>query len=227
MRVKIDFEVNEDVKHDEPITQAMTAYIYRMLKSVNAEYGNFLHEKGLTFRDKRFVYQSYALLQNNNLVQRSFKKGPATLIFSSVLDRTIEYFTEALMQHKNIHVYGHTYNIKNISLDPRAVKGNSFYTLSPICCVGPGLKWLNIPQTEEKAAELLVEKYYALYKKLPESSIDIKILNAVPRHMHFKKCIFRCYMGDVIIKAPADVVNLAYNGGLGARCGIGNGLLGQ
>ncbi len=68
-------------------------------------------------------------------------------------------------------------------------------------------------------------KDYPRLKKLSVGDwIDLRIDN-YKGHITIDKDIFRGIVGNVIIDADKDVIDLAYYAGLGTKCGLGLGLL--
>lgn len=231
MRISIDFYVNMDIHFYSPLNEAMTAFIYRMIRSVDRDYGERLHEQGYANMGyKKFVYHSYAFIQNNQIVKHDLKKGKATLIFSSVLDKTVIDFVKGISRCSNIQLFGYSFNILNIKYipDPQLGASDCFRILSPICGLGAGYVWLDEKATEQKVADNLIEKYYALHSQLPANvDIRVKLLNSKSEYIQYKKIKYKGYTGIAIIEGDKDIVKLAYQAGLGPKCGIGMGLLGK
>lgn len=228
MRVQIDFYINETRKLYTPVNEAITAYIYRAIAKTNKKYADNLHEEGFTQSGyKKFVYHTYAISQNKKLICKQLKKGKATLIFSSALEDTVINFVKGMIKIGKIQIFGRSYEIEEIKhIKERGISNSQkFNIISPVYATRIDGKWLNPKEMEGKLEENLIEKYHALYKKLPQNNIRIKLLPSKREYVHYKNDIFRGYLGNVIIEGDKEAIKLAYRAGLGARCGQGLGLL--
>lgn len=228
MRIQVDFIVNKNIDFYTPLNEAMTAFIYRAIAIADKRYSKRLHEGYKSLGYKKFVYHTYLIEQEKKIVQFNLKKGIATLILSSALDDTIINFTKGLMEIGSIQLFGYSFNIDSIKYikEPKITNSNVFNAMSPVYATRVDGKWLEPKDMEIKLGENLIEKYYALYKKLPNNTdIKIKILSHKAEYIKYKKDTFRGYTGLIAIEGDRELIRLAYNAGLGARCGQGMGLL--
>lgn len=228
MRIQVDFIVNKNIDFYTPLNEAMTAFIYRAIAIADKRYSKRLHEGYKSLGYKKFVYHTYLIGQEKEIVQFRLKKGIATLTLSSALDDTVINFTKGLMKIGNIQLFGYSFNIDSIRYikEPKITNSNIFNALSPVYTTRIDGKWLEPNEMELKLADNLIEKYYALYKKLPGNmDIKIKILSHKPEYVKYKKDTFRGYTGLIAMEGDKELIKLAYNAGLGARCGQGMGLL--
>lgn len=228
MRIQVDFYVNKDIRFYNPLNEAMTAFIYRCIGIGNANYSKQLHEGFKRLGYKKFVYHSYNISQNKKTIQFNLKKGITTLILTSALEDTIVNFAKGLVKIGSVQLFGYSFNIKEIKLmsEPEFSNSEIFNAISPVYATDVNDNWLNIKETEEKLKENLIEKYYALYDRLPNNTnIKIRILSNQTEYIRYKKDTFRGYTGLVAIEGDKELIKLAYEGGLGARCGQGMGLL--
>ena len=229
MRIQVDFYIdNNHLKFYNPLTEAMTGFLYRMIAIGDKKYATTLHNGYSHAGHKKFVHHAYSFSQDNQIVQLGLKRGKATLVLSSVLEDTIINFTKGLIRTGQVQLFGYGFDIQEITYikEPKFDSSNMFRTLSPICCLGSGYEWLSVEQVEEKSAALLIEKYYSLHNRLPmNSDVRVKMLAPKTEYMKYKGLTFKTYSGSVIIEGDKDIVKLAYQGGLGSKCGLGMGLL--
>lgn len=228
MRIQVDFYVNKDIDFYSPLNNAITAFIYRCIGIGSPSYSKQLHSGFTRLGYKKFVYHAYNLSQNKEITQFKLKKGIASLILSSALEDTIINFTKGLIELGSIQLFGYSFNIEEIRIikEPRLSNSEIFNAISPVYATDAKGNWLNIKDAERKLEKNLIEKYYALYNKLPHNTnIRIKILSNKTEYIRYKKDKFRGYAGLVAIEGDKDLIRLAYEAGLGARCGQGMGLL--
>jgi len=228
MRIQVDFTVNKNIDFYTPLNNAMTAFIYRCIGIGSPSYSKQLHEGYASLGYKKFVYHTYNISQNRKIAQFKLKKGTASLILSSALEDTIINFTKGLIKLGSIQLFGHSFGIEEIKVisEPKFNNNEAFNAISPVYATDIKGNWLNSKDTERKLEKNLIEKYYALYKRLPKNSdIKIKILSNKTEYIKYKKDTFRGYAGLIAMEGDSELIRFAYNAGLGARCGQGMGLL--
>lgn len=227
MRVQVNFIVNKDLDFYSPLNEAMTAFIYRAIAEVDEEYATKLHEGYKKVGYKKYVFFVYNISQNKRIAQFHLKKGIATLVFSSAVKETVIKFVQGLMKIGSIQLFGYSFNIHSISYikEPALTNSEIFQAVSPVYATRIDGKWLKPREMEVKLGENLIEKYYALYGKLPARDVKIKILSHRPEYFKYKKDTYRGYVGLIALEGDRDLIRLAYNAGLGSRCGQGMGLL--
>lgn len=227
MRIQVDFIVNMDIDFYSPLNEGMTAFIYRAIAESDKDYATQLHEGYRRIGYKKFVYFAYNISQDKEIVQFHLKKGLATLILSSAVPETVINFVKGLMKIGSIQLFGYSFNIDSIKYikEPHISNSEMFQAISPVYATRVDGKWLGLKAMESKLEENLIEKYYALYRKLPARDVKIKILSHQPEYIRYKKDTYRGYKGLIVMEGDKELIKLAYNAGLGARCGQGMGLL--
>ena len=228
MRIQVDFIVNKNIDFYTPLNEAMTAFIYRAIAIADKRYSKRLHEGYKSLGYKKFVYHTYNLSQNRKITQFKLKKGTASLILSSALEDTIINFTKGLIKLGSIQLFGYSFGIEEIKVisEPKFNNSEVFNAISPVYATDIKGNWLSSKDTEKKLEKNLIEKYYALYKRLPKNpDIKIKILSNKTEYIKYKKDTFRGYAGLIAMVGDSELIRFAYNAGLGARCGQGMGLL--
>lgn len=229
MRVNIDFNVNDNFTFKNYLSEAMTAFIYRCIKISDKKYSKTLHDNG--FRQsghKKFVYHAYSFTQDNKIVKDELHKGTSSLIITSALDDTIIKFVEGLIKIGKVQLFSHSFDIGNISYlkDPKLADSGLFKTLSPIYMQDGVHKWLSPIDMEENLRANLIERYYALYDRLPKNlDITIKFLKSSPTYIKYKLCTFKAWTGIIAVQGSKDLIEIAYQSGLGSKCGLGLGVL--
>lgn len=227
VRIQVDFTVNKNLEFYTPLNEAMTAYIYRAVSKGNKRYAEMLHHNGFSkLGYKKFVYHVYSISQNKEIVQFDLKEGTASLILSSALEDTIVNFVKGMFKIGSIQLLGFSFNVKQINYikEPEISDTEAFNAISPVYATRSDGKWLNPREMEKKLADNLIQKYFALYGKIP-GDVKIKILSPEARYIRYKKDTFRGYTGLIIMEGDKRLIRLAYDSGLGARCGQGMGLL--
>lgn len=229
MRVKINFLINDNFKFRNSLNEAMTAFIYRCIGIADKRYSLMLHDNGFSSAGyKKYVYHVYAFLQNNRIVKDQLLKGKATLIFSSALEDTIIKFVEGLIKIGKVQLYGYSFNILCVEYEPEPKLNDSalFKALSPVYMMDINHNWLKPGNIEDKLIINLIEKYYALYKRLPRSlEMNIKFLNYSAEYLKYKQGTYKGYVGIVALQGDKELIKMAYESGLGSHNGIGLGLL--
>lgn len=228
MRVKIDFNINDNFTFSKYLNEAMTAFIYRCIDVVDKDYSRMLHDNGFSQSGyKKFIYHTYALLQNKKIVEDKLYKGTATLIFSSTLDDTVIKFVQGVVKIGKIQLLSHSFNIDNIQyIKEKEIKSGLFKIASPVYMMDKNHKWLKPGDIEEHLKNNLIQKYYALYNKLPNDlEMNIKFLNYSAEYIKYKQCTYKGYTGIVALQGDKELIKMAYTSGLGSHNGIGLGLI--
>lgn len=228
MRINITFEVNKNFTFNKTLNEPMTAFIYRCLGIADNQYSQMIHDNGFSRNGyKKFVYHTYVLLQDNTIVSNKLNKGVAKLIFSSAIDDTVIKFVQGLIKIGKIQLLGNSFNIVNIDyIKDGDVNEGLFKIISPVYMSDNKSKWLKPNEMEQYLINNLITKYNSLYGKLPKSmNMEIKFLNSASYYMYYKMCTMKSYFGVVAIKGDKELVELAYQSGLGSKNGIGLGLI--
>lgn len=227
MRIKVDFHINESRILRSSATVAMTAYIYRAIAKSSKSYADKMHDEGLvSLSAKIFNCFTYALFQNDKLIKKELNKGKASIIISSSMEDTIIHFTKGMLQIGYIQLFGKSYEITNIEYikDKPFRDAEMFHIISPVYAEKSGRRWLEKEEMEIHLADLLIGKYFAINNKLPKD-IKIKLINTSQENMYYKTDIFRGYRGNIIIEGDKEITKLAYDSGVGSKCGCGLGLI--
>ncbi|WP_369868767.1 MULTISPECIES: CRISPR-associated endoribonuclease Cas6 [Clostridium] len=229
MRIKIDFYVNENFKFNKNLNEAMTAFIYRCISLSDKRYGAMLHDKG--YRQcgyKKFVYHVYSLSQNGSCVKDTLNRGMATLILSSTLDKTIIHFTRGLIRIGKVQLLSHSFDIisiKNID-EPKYTNSMMAKIKSPIFLQDVNHRYLKPGNMEDKLVNNLLEKYYSMYEKFPENmELKIKFMSYIRQYVKYKRNVYKGYIGIIAMQGSRELIEMAYEAGLGSKNGIGFGLI--
>lgn len=228
MRIKITFNINDNFTFSKYLNEAMTAFIYRCIGVADKSYSKMLHDNGFSQSGyKKFVYHTYALLQNKRNVKNKLQKGQATLIFSSTLEDTVIKFVQGLTKIGKVQLLSHSFNIDNIQyIKEKEVKTGLFKIVSPVYMMDKNHKCLKPGNMEEYLRNNLIQKYYALYDRIPnELEMNIKFLNYSTEYMKYKESTYKGYTGVIALQGDKELIKMASESGLGSHNGLGLGLI--
>ncbi|WP_415347972.1 CRISPR-associated endoribonuclease Cas6 [Clostridium perfringens] len=227
MRVKIDLKINDNFEFKDDVNEGITAFIYRALDIVDPKFSKKVHDEGFKRLGKQaYAFHSYALLQSNKVVKNKLEKGIATLILTSSVDKIVMDFTKGILKIGGLQIYGKTFNILNIHSEDKKVGEGLFFARSPICMFNVNRKWVEKSKLAEALKINIIKKYTAFYDTLPrEFNFEVTLLDTKAEYIKYKYGIHKGYVGLVAIKGDKDLIQLAYDAGIGSHTGIGLGLL--
>ena len=253
MRFKLTLEVNKRAFGNLlPINYQyeQSALIYRLLASANEEYAQWLHENGFVAESgkhfKLFTYSPFKIEKRKVLFERNLIQILSDTVewqISFMPEKTTEKFIEGLFQNQVFEI-GDKRNVvqfwvRNVEVMPAPEYADTmqFETMSPICLKSKSDKGDEYLQPDDGRAKPLVlnallSKYEAYYGKpfagnvadfdfqtegeLKRKKILIKANTQFPIYVIGYQCCFT-------MKAPLELMKIAYESGVGSECSMGFG----
>lgn len=207
------------------------------------KYQKFIHDKGYEYNNRSYKMYTFSKLYGKFSVDS--KNGTITffdkvnLIVSSLDTRFIQYLASNVIMEDNLILGKNSVKVNKIETSYNEL-GNSekIYTKSPIT-VYSTLQNADKKKTyyyspyEEEFSELirnnLINKYKALYNKFPQNhSFDIKLLSTrEPKEsvLNYKGTIIKGWNGEFLIKGSKELLQIAYDAGLGSKNSQGFGCI--
>ncbi|NME96473.1 CRISPR-associated endoribonuclease Cas6 [Clostridium cochlearium] len=207
------------------------------------KYQKFIHDKGYEYNNRSYKMYTFSKLYGKFSVNS--KNGIITffdkvnLIVSSLDTRFIQYLASNVIMEDNLRLGKNSVKVNKIETSYNEL-GNSekIYTKSPIT-VYSTLQNADKKKTyyyspyEEEFNELirnnLINKYKALYNKFPQNdSFDIKLLSTrEPKEsvLNYKGTIIKGWNGEFLIKGSKELLQIAYDAGLGSKNSQGFGCI--
>ncbi len=253
MRFKLTLEVNKKAFGNLlPINYQyeQSALIYRLLASANAEYAQWLHENGFVADSgkhfKLFTYSPFKIEKRKVLFERNLIQILSDTVewqISFMPEKTTEKFIEGLFQNQVFEIgdkqHVVQFWVRNVEVmpAPEYVETMAFETMSPICLKSKSDKGDEYLRPDDERAKPLVlnallSKYEAYYGKPFDGSVadfDFHLVNEPKR----KKVLVKAntqfpiyvigYQCRFIMKAPLELMKIAYESGVGSECSMGFG----
>ncbi|WP_270474966.1 CRISPR-associated endoribonuclease Cas6 [Clostridium cochlearium] len=207
------------------------------------KYQKFIHDKGYEYNNRSYKMYTFSKLYGKFSVDS--KNGTITffdkvnLIVSSLDTRFIQYLASNVIMEDNLILGKNSVKVNKIETSYNEL-GNSekIYTKSPIT-VYSTLQNADKKKTyyyspyEEEFSELirnnLINKYKALYNKFPQNdSFDIRLLSTrKPKEsvLNYKGTIIKGWNGEFLIKGSKELLQIAYDAGLGSKNSQGFGCI--
>lgn len=238
MRLIIEF-LPEPICIPIAYNELIQAVIYANLSE---EYGQFLHDKGYELGKRTFKLFTYSnLLGQYKIIPKYLSKNISfqhgfKLIVSSPIEQFIRELATTLSRNKYIELYHQKAYIKNITLQgiPIIEQNSKIELLSPIIVYSTiknnenkDYRYFFNPK-EEKFNELITsnikKKYEVFTNKKIDGEIKLNAINIDERKLMFKNTFAKGYMGVYEISGTQELINFAYECGLGSKNSQGAGL---
>lgn len=253
MRFKLTLEVNRKAFGNLlPINYQyeQSALIYRLLASANEEYAQWLHENGFVAESgkhfKLFTYSPFKIEKRRVLLDRNLIQILSDTVewqISFMPEKTTEKFIEGLFQNQVFEIgdkqHVVQFWVRNVEVmpAPEYAETMAFETMSPICLKSKSDKGDEYLRPDDERAKPLVlnallSKYEAYYGKPFDGSVadfDFHLVNEPKR----KKVLVKAntqfpiyvigYQCRFIMKAPLELMKIAYESGVGSECSMGFG----
>lgn len=255
MRFKINLALTNSNLKAIPLSYQyeLSAYIYRTIARGNANYADWLHQNGFNLDGKQFRLFTFS---NLDVPQKTIDKAHAQLIIkgnhasfdiSFLPERATEEFVKGIFAEQYFSIGNQDckaeFVIQNIELLPQPDFCRSFAgtTISPICITlkNDNGKIDYIAPDDALAPELiknnLLNKYFAFYGKPYEKELFfawkaldkprsklITIKTNTPQQTKVRG--FHC---DFSLFTTPELMNIAYNAGIGEKNSMGFGMIGS
>ena len=241
MRAYIDFKLDKELTIPTQYNHIVQAVILKWLGDDN--YSKFLHDCGYEYNNRRYKLYTFSRLQGNFKINRQSKMityyDNARLVVSSSEDKFIEYLVNTFLGGGKVKIGRNEVEIASIrSQKYNYVPEDMFYTLSPIVAYSTlydrdkKKTYYYSPyetEFEELIRKNLIKKYAALYDKLPEDdSFTIKPLqnNRLKENIViYRETVIKGWSGEFLIKGSDELLNIAYDSGLGSKNSQGFGCI--
>jgi len=255
MRFHLILEVNKQAFGDLlPINYQyeQSALIYKILSQGGESYATWLHDNGFVLGNgKRFKLFTFSPLK---IEKRQILRAEGLIkILSDTVEwqitflpeRSTEQFIKGLFVNQQFEIGDKQsvvrFNVRQVEVVPSPVYTDemTFRTMSPLClrcCRNDGSVQYISPSDLRAATALragLISRYKAYYKKPFAEDFDFSftLLNE-PKAKLMKikagtaqETLVKGYKCDFKIKAPAELMKMMYEGGIGEQCAIGFGCL--
>ena len=211
---------------------------YRLL-SAEPEFGSAVHdfdtETGHSY--KLFCFSD--ILGTPKVRDRSiFWNGPCGWFLRAVDDRLIACVTEALSREPVLHFAGNACRVTSMELRSRIFFGGSlrFRMNTPIAVyrtAEDGSRCGYLPDTPDFSALVinnLRRKYAAVTGEEPEGEITFSVLSFRERDIRrvfYRNQLITACCGDYELRAPRELLDIAYYCGLGSKNALGLGTVGE
>lgn len=253
MRFKLTLQVNKGAFGNVlPINYQyeQSALIYKLIASANNEYSAWLHENGFRTESgkkfKLFTYSPFKIEKRKVLPEDALIQILSDNVewqVSFLPERATEKFIEGLFQNQVFEIGDkrHVVQFQTSGVEmlgtPKFEEAMEMETMSPICIKdkkGDGYEYISPSDKRAKRLMLvgLQDKYEAFYGKpfdgdcsgFDFSALDepkrkrvlVKANTQFPIWVIGYKCRFR-------MKAPLELMKIAYESGVGSECSMGFG----
>lgn len=255
MRFKITLKINREYGSNLAFNYQyeQSAVIYHILAKADKEYSSWLHKNGYSLNGtKRFKLFSYSPFIFNKVKAipeagcLNIIEDTATWYINFVPEKSTEEFIQGIFAHqrfvignKKFKVVFNIIGVETISMS-KLSEEMEFQALSPICVkqhLEGHIKYLSPdnPQFAQGIFRGLIAKYESIYEKMPktnESDFDFKIVGdkikskliTIKADTPYETKV-RGFLFNFRLKAPIELMKIAYEGGIGEQCSQGFGFI--
>lgn len=253
MRFKLTLEVNKQVFGNIlPLNYQyeQSAVIYRIFSQASIEYAQWLHDNAYALENgkqfKLFTFSRFKILKRRMIPEEERMQILSNTVewqISFLPPKSTEKFIQGLFA-KQVFEIGDKkskvqFRVQNIEIlpEPHFTEEIVFETMSPICISmrqeDGNKRYLSPTDARAKEAILsgLMSRYHAFYGKPYAGNIvfDFMVLDE-PKSVLVKikadtkdQTKVRGYMCRFKLKAPVELMKIAYDSGVGEECGLGFG----
>lgn len=241
MRITIEFHCNQELILPIHYNYILQGFLYKNL--TDKDYRNFLHETGYQLDDKNFKMFTLSRLTGKFRILKDIGKiafsSPFTLVVAAGVEQFITDLAETLIKSDQCILGDTPVEIKSISVHKNFTPADKVQ----IKMLSPVVAYRTVLEGDKKHTEYyspwqkefgplvtnnLLRKYQILYGNLPENT-DFRVIPNGSQEQKFKTIIN--YKGTVIIgysgiywlKGNPDLIEVAYNTGLGSKNSQGFG----
>lgn len=242
MRANINLRLNKSLELPIQYNHILHAVLLKWIN--DNEYQKFIHDTGYEYNNRRYKLYTFSKLQGKfklNKVKKTITYfDRATLAISCVDDKFLKYVLNNILLQKNINIYNNNIEIENIEVSNKKIENNkiSVYTKSPITVYstfktnGKNKTYYYNPFESEFSdliKQNLIKKYAAFYGTEPKSKeFSIELLNIKkPKQsiVLYKNTVIKGWNGEFLLKGSLELLNMAYNSGLGSKNSQGFGYI--
>ena len=255
MRFKLLLDVNKAFSGNLlPINYQyeQSALIYKLLASANASYAEWLHENGFVAESgkhfKLFTYSPLKIEKRRVLFDRNLIQILSDMVewqISFMPEKTTEKFIEGLFQNQVFEIgdkqHVVQFWVRNVEVMdvPEYADTMMFETMSPICLKNKTDRTDEYLRPDDERAKQLVldallskyEAYYGMPFVGDVSDFDFHVEDQPKR----KKILVKAntqfpiyvvgYQCCFSMKAPSELMKIAYESGVGSECSMGFGCM--
>lgn len=207
-------------------------------------YSKFIHDTGYEFNNRKYKMYTFSRLEGRFNIDMSNKKitflENPKLIISSEDDKFLSYLINNIISKESFGVGGNDVYIGEVECSNYEVKGPiNIFTKSPVAiystlinCEGLKKTYYYSPfekEFSELARKNLIHKYMAINERKPED--DRFILEPIKNGklkesvILYKGTIIKGWRGEFSMKGSDELINIAYNTGLGSKNSQGFGCI--
>ncbi|SHF19681.1 CRISPR-associated endoribonuclease Cas6 [Caloramator proteoclasticus] len=243
MRIILNLNSKDQQLLDINYNYYISAFIYSCLKEINEDMANKLHNEGF-----RCNYKNYKMFTFSNLFFENYKiekeriifSGNVKLSISSPFSEFIEYLVKSILFKEEIKLGSAKLKVDGISIPPipEFKERMRFKTISPITMSTALLKedgrllkrdlYIEDERFIENIRRNVLAKYEIIHKKLPDDiRFDINFgKNTKGKLIKYKNGInIKGYLTDCEIIGNPELIEIAYECGLGDRNSLGFGMI--
>lgn len=255
MRFKITLRINRKYGDNLPYNYQyeQSAVIYRILAQADKQYSSWLHENGYsingTKRFKLFSFSPFIFDRTRSIP----KVGCLNLIgeyaiwyISFIPEKSTAEFIQGVFAHKQFTIgnkdFKVAFDIVGVEAIPTPTLTNetTFQALSPICVKlheGEKTRYLTPEDTLFAKGLLtgLISRYESIYRKLLNADTSNFGFTMIGNKMKSKLVTIKAgtpqetkvrgYLCDFKLNAPIELMQIAYDGGIGEQCSQGFGFI--
>lgn len=234
MRIEFEFAFKNKLILPLHYNYILQGFIYSNI--TDKKIRNFMHNKGFAYEKRHYKLFTFSRLMgpyeidyNNKIIKYESK---VILEVSSHFDDFFIDFSTSLLKD-GLVLYGQDISLKNLKVKlPEIFPESKIKMLSPIVVYSTdknGRTYYYGP-TEEKFYQLIVENLKKKYRAFYGVDLDTINFSITPhkKSQHqvvtkYKNFIIKGWMGEYQIEGDRDLLNFAYNTGLGSKNSQGFG----
>lgn len=246
MRIKVILECEGRQVIDINYNYYLSSLIYNKLRESSKEYSTFLHETGYENGKRNYKMFTFSMLKPDKYEiqgQNFILEGKVVFYISSPMKEFLMYFVNSLTINPVVKINNGIFNVINLEaiIEPVYTNNMKFRCLSPVAVSTAylteksKLKKIDLYIEDKKFAENLksnvISKYRILNNREPQNTEFNVIFTDIEKYkrgklINYKDNIkIKGYLAPLEISGNPELIETAYECGLGDRNSLGLGMI--
>jgi CRISPR-associated endoribonuclease Cas6 len=239
MRITINLISDTEINLPLSYNHAVQGFIYNNIRNENLK--TFVHDIGFEYNKRKFKMFSFSRIEGEYFIDKKNMrikyKSPITIKITSIYNDFIQDLANTLLEKEEVIIGKNNLRIESVKIETPSIDNKMLVrTISPIVVYSTLQneikKFTYYYNPGEEGFEKMItnnlnRKASTLLGHTVKKDITIKTLKyrKKPNKIKYKDTIIHGYSGIFLLEGDIDLMNIAYNYGLGSKNSQGFGMV--